>query len=451
MENLEITTSLLKELIGNKEVKKLREIFDEFNIVDLAGFVDELSLNDILFLFNILKKEITGEMFSYLNNETQSSIIEAFTSNDIRSILENMYTDDVVDIMDDLPANLVKKVLQAASPQQRSEINTILSYHPGTAGYIMSTDFVELKDTDTVEMAIKRIKRQGKVAETISFCYIVDKKRRLVGTIALRDILFEDSDDMISDHMERDVISVKTNDDQEEVAHVASKYDLLVVPVVNDEDCLIGIITVDDILDVIEEEVTEDIQKMAAIVPVEESYLKTSIWDMAKSRLPWLCALMITATFTGSILTQFEDALAVIPALSSFVPMIMGTAGNAGGQASTMVIRGISVDGLSFKDIWSVLWKEFRVGIVCGVLLFIVVLIRMMVLPPDVSIKIAAVIALSMVLAMIAAKMAGGLLPLLAESLHQDPAAMAAPLITTIVDTLSLLIYFILCVKILGI
>lgn len=451
MENLEITTSLLKELIGNKEVKKLREIFDEFNIVDLAGFVDELSLNDILFLFNILKKEITGEMFSYLNNETQSSIIEAFTSNDIRSILENMYTDDVVDIMDDLPANLVKKVLQAASPQQRSEINTILSYHPGTAGYIMSTDFVELKDTDTVEMAIKRIKRQGKVAETISFCYIVDKKRRLVGTIALRDILFEDSDDMISDHMERDVISVKTNDDQEEVAHVASKYDLLVVPVVNDEDCLIGIITVDDILDVIEEEVTEDIQKMAAIVPVEESYLKTSIWDMAKSRLPWLCALMITATFTGSILTQFEDALAVIPALSSFVPMIMGTAGNAGGQASTMVIRGISVDGLSFKDIWSVLWKEFRVGIVCGMLLFIVVLIRMMVLPPDVSIKIAAVIALSMVLAMIAAKMAGGLLPLLAESLHQDPAAMAAPLITTIVDTLSLLIYFILCVKILGI
>ena len=391
MDNLSITTVFLKELIDGKEIKILREVFDEFNIVDLAEHVDKLETNDILFIFKIIRKEITGELFTYLDSETQLKVIDVFTSNEIRSILDNMYTDDVVDVMDELPANLVKKVLQAATPQQRDELNTILSFKPGTAGYLMSTDFVELKDTDTVGSAIRRIKRQGKVAETISYCYITSK-RKLVGTISLREILFENEDEMISDLMNKDVICVNTNADQEEVAYLASKYDILVIPVVNDEDCLIGIITVDDILDVIEEEVTEDIQKMAAIVPVEDSYLKTSVWDMAKSRLPWLCGLMITATLTGSILAEFENALAAIPALSSFVPMIMGTAGNAGSQASIMVIRGISVDGLTFKNIWEVLWKELRVGVLCGMLLFAVVLARMMLLPPDVTLKIAVVI-----------------------------------------------------------
>ena len=450
MDNLSITTIFLKELIDGKEVKILREVFDEFNIVDLAEHVDKLEINDILFILKVIRKEITGELFTYLDSETQSKVIDVFTSNEIRSILDNMYTDDVVDVMGELPANLVKKVLQSATSQQRDELNTILSFKPGTAGYLMSTDFVELKDTDTVGSAIRRIKRQGKVAETISYCYITSK-RKLVGTISLREILFENEDEMICDLMNKDVICVKTDSDQEEVAYLASKYDILVIPVVNDEECLIGIITVDDILDVIEEEVTEDIQKMAAIVPVEDSYLKTSVWDMAKSRLPWLCGLMITATLTGSILAEFENALAAIPALSSFVPMIMGTAGNAGSQASIMVIRGISVDGLTFKNIWEVLWKELRVGVLCGMLLFAVVLARMMLLPPDVTMKIAGVIAVSMLIAMIVAKMVGGLLPLIAESLHQDPAAMAAPLITTIVDTLALLIYFVVSVKILGI
>ena len=450
MENLSITTLFLKELIDGKEINILREIFEEFNIVDLAEHVDKLEINDILFIFKVIKKEITGELFTYLEIETQSKVIDVFTSNEIRTILDNMYSDDVVEVMDELPANLVKKVLHAATPQQRDELNTILSFKPGTAGYLMSTDFVELKESDTIGSAIRRIKKQGKVAETISYCYITSK-RKLVGTISLRQILFENEDDMLRDHMNKDVICVKTDADQEEVAYLASKYDILVIPVVNDEDCLIGIITVDDILDVIEEEVTEDIQKMAAIVPVEDSYLKTSVWEMAKSRLPWLCGLMITATLTGSILSDFEEALAVIPALSSFVPMIMGTAGNAGSQASIMVIRGISVDGLTFKDILGVLWKELRVGVMCGMLLFAVVVARMMLLPPDVTLKIAFVIALSMLIAMITAKMVGGLLPLIAESLHQDPAAMAAPLITTIVDTLALLIYFALSVNLLGI
>ena len=451
MEELEITLELLSELIEDKNAKVIRDVFDTHNIVDLAAVVDQCDIKQIVYLFKVLKRDISGELFSYLDIKTQTLIIDTIASNEIRIILDNLHSDDVVEIMDDLPANLVKKVIHAATPEQREEINTLLSFDPSSAGYIMSTDFVELKQNDTVELAIKKIKKQGKVAETISYCYVVDDKRKLVGMIKLRDILFEDSEDSISDHMEKDIVFVRTNDDKEEAAYLASHYDLLVVPVVNDEGCLIGIITADDILDVIEEETTEDIHKMAAILPVEDSYLNTNVLEMAKSRLPWLCALMITATFTGSVLTRFEDALAIIPVLSSFVPMIMGTAGNAGSQASVMVIRGISVDGLTSKDVLSVLWKEFRVGICCGAILLIVVIARMLLLPPDVSINVALAIALSMVLSLIFAKMVGGLLPLMAELLHQDPAAMAAPLITTIVDTLSLIIYFMLCVKLLGI
>jgi len=357
----------------------------------------------------------------------------------------------MVDVMEDMPANLVKKVLQAASEEQRSEINMLLSFAPNTAGSMMSTDYLELDAMDTVSEAIKKIKRQGKVAETISFCYIVNRKHRLVGAIALRDILFAPVNSYIEDLMDRDVVYVQVNDDQEDVAHTMSKYDIMVLPVVNDQNCLIGIITADDVIDVMEEEVTEDIQKMAAIVPVEESYLDTSIVELVKSRLPWLLALMITATFTGNVLASYEEALAVIPALSAFVPMIMGTAGNAGNQASVMVIRGISVDDLSWKDMLKVLWKEMRVGIICGAILFVVVVIRIMVIPPDVALDIALVIALSTVISLVAANMAGGLLPLLAHACKQDPAVMAAPLIATVIDTLSLMIYFFLSMKLLGI
>lgn len=451
MDNLEITKELLQEFISEKKIETLKEVFDEFNIVDLALFVNELPLPQILFLFKILRKEVSGTLFSYLESENQQGIIEAFTSNDIRSMLEHVYSDDMVDVMEDMPANLVKKVLQAASEEQRSEINMLLSYAPNTAGSMMSTDYLELDAMDTVAQAIKKIKSQGKVAETISFCYIVNRKHRLVGAIALRDILFAPVNSYIEDLMDRDVICVQVNDDQEDVAHTMSKYDIMVLPVVNDQSCLIGIITADDVIDVMEEEVTEDIQKMAAIVPVEESYLDTSIVALVKSRLPWLLALMITATFTGNVLASYEEALAVIPALSAFVPMIMGTAGNAGNQASVMVIRGISVDDLSWKDLLKVLWKEMRVGLICGVILFVVVTVRIMVIPPSVTLDIALVIALSTVISLIAANMAGGLLPLLAHACKQDPAVMAAPLIATVIDTLSLMIYFYLSMKLLGI
>lgn len=451
MENLEITKELLEEFISEKQVKKLREVFDEFNIVDLAEYVNELKIEEILFLFKILKKDITAPLFSYLSSDNQQRMIEAFTGNEIQSMLENLYSDDVLEIMGDMPANLVKKILMAASKEQRDEINLLLSFAPNTAGSLMSTDFVELQEDDTVAQAIKKIKRQGKVAETISFCYIVNSKRKLVGTIALRDIIFAPVNALISDLMDSDVICVLVSDDQEDVAHVMSKYDMLVAPVVNDQNCLIGIITVDDIIDVMQDEVTEDIQKMAAIVPVEDSYLKTNIWTMAKSRLPWLLALMITATLTGGILGKFESALAVIPALSAFVPMIMGTAGNAGSQASVMVIRGIAVDDLSLKDTIKVIWKETRVGLLCGLALFIVVTLRIMLLPPMVVLDVALVIALSTVLSLVVANIVGGFLPLVALACKQDPAAMAAPFITTVIDTVSLLIYFFLSVKLLGI
>lgn len=451
MENLEITQALLEEFIRDKQVKKLRELFDEFNIVDLTDVVNELTLSEILFLFKILRKDVSGALFSYLSVDHQQGIIEAFTNNEIQAILESVYSDDIVDFITDMPANVVKKILQAATKEQREEINTLLSYPENSAGSLMSTEYVELEDTDTIGEAVKKIKRQGKVAETISYCYVINAKRRLVGTIALKDILFEPVNDLIADHMDSDIVYVETIDDQEEVARVISKYDILVVPVVNDQKCLIGIITVDDIIDVIQDEVTEDIQKMAAIVPVEDSYLNTSVFKMAVSRIPWLLALMITATLTGGILGKFEDALAVIPALASFVPMIMGTAGNAGSQASVMVIRGIAVDGLNIKDIGTILFKELKVGLICGAVLFVIVVLRIMFLPPSVSIDVALVVATSTIVAMILSKLMGGLLPLLALALKQDPAAMAAPLITTIVDTLSLLVYFYLCVKFLGI
>lgn len=451
MENLEITKELLMELIEEKQIKKLREIFDEFNIVNLAEIVQELETSQMLFIFKILKKELGAQLFSYFDSDNQARLVDVFTSNEIQDILTNLYSDDMTDFIEDMPANIVKKIIMAATQEQRATINSLMSYPDDSAGSIMGTEFVELEENDTITQAVKKIKKQGKVAETISYCYVTNNRKRLVGAIALRDILFEPVNDLISEHMENDIISVTTSTDQEEVARTFKKYDILVLPVVNDDNCLIGIITSDDIIDVFEEEVTEDIQKMAAIRPINESYLDTSFLTMVRSRLPWLLILMISATLTGGILAGFEEALGVIPALAAFVPMIMGTAGNAGSQASVMVIRGIAVDDLNVKDTIKVLWKETQVSLICGAILFVVSVIRIMVLPPSVTIDIALVVSLALVLSLFVAKVVGGLLPLLSLIIKQDPAAMAAPLITTVVDALALIIYFNLCRCFLGI
>ena len=433
---------VFKALIEGRKFQEIRDVFNYYNMVDLALMVEDCSLDQILMLFKILKREISAEMFTYLSNNKQEELINAFTSLEIKGMLENLYSDDIVDFLEELPSNLVKKIIQSATEDQRSEINLLLSYPEDSAGYMMTTDFVELKLSDTVKRAITRIKTQGKVAETISNCYIVNDNRTLVGSIRLREILFADEDEMISEIMDTDVISVVTSDDREEVANVFKKYDFSVLPVVNDEKKLIGIITADDIIDVLLEETTEDIQKIAAITPMEGSYTETNILEMAKSRVSWLIILMVSATFTGLIIQGYEQTLTLIPALAASMPMIMSTAGNAGSQSSIMVIRGISVDNMSIKDFWLVIWKELKIGLVIGLVLFVVNVLRLMIFTPDVGFTTDLVISTTVFITILMANITGGLLPLIALIFKQDPAAMASPLITTIVDALALIVYF---------
>lgn len=442
---------VFKALIEGRKFQEIRDSFNYYNMVDLALMVEECSLDQVLMLFRILKREISAEMFTYLSSNKQEELINAFTSPEIKGMLENLYSDDIIDFLEELPSNLVKKILQSASDDQRSEINLLLSYPEDSAGYMMTTDFVELKINDTVKRAITRIKTQGKVAETISNCYIVNENRTLVGSIRLREILFADEEEMIEDIMDSDVISVMTSDDQEVVANVFKKYDFSVIPVVNDEEKLIGIITADDIIDVIYEETTEDIQKIAAIIPMEGSYTETNIFEMAKSRVSWLIILMVSATFTGLIIQGYEQTLTLIPALAASMPMIMSTAGNAGSQSSIMVIRGISVDNMNIKDFWLVIWKELKIGLVIGLILFVVNVARLMIFTPDVSIQTDLVISTTVFITILMANITGGLLPLIALIFKQDPAAMASPLITTIVDALALIVYFNLAMQFLSI
>ena len=450
VELMDITSLQLKELIELRQVRNLRFIFDEYNLIDLAEIVEQLELKEILFLFKTLKKDITAQIFTYLTYEKKQEIIQSFTSVEITSMLDNLYTDDIVDFLEEMPANIVKQILSSVSSEQRADINLLLSYPEDSAGSIMSTDFVELEASDTVARAIRKIKQQGKSAETISVSYVISQQRELVGTVRLRDILLAEADDTVEDLMDVDVISVKTHDDQESVAYVIKRYDITVVPVVNDENRLIGIITVDDIIDILEEEVTEDIQKMAAIIPIEGSYLKTSVAEMTKSRITWLLVLMVSATFTGSIISGYEDALLLIPALAASIPLIMSTAGNAGSQASAMVIRGIAVGELSMSDYWKVIWKEVQVALLSGFVLFVINWLRLMIFTPESSWTVDLVISLTLMLTVVISKLVGGVLPLMAMFFKQDPAAMAAPLITTLVDAVALMIYFNLAVSMLG-
>ncbi len=441
---------LLSQLIEGRQVKNLRELFDEMNIVDLAEIVAELTVEEILFLFKTLRKDISAQLFTYLPNEVKADMISSFTSGQIKSMIETLYTDDLVDFLQDLPANVIRQILKEADHEQRTEINLLLSFPTYSAGSLMSLDFVELKAEDSVKQAITKIKRQGKDAETIQVCFVVDELRNLVGSVSLRTILFEEDDVLIKDIMDIDVIYATVYDDQERVAKLMQRYDLTVCPVVNDELRLIGIVTIDDMIDVLEDEVTEDIQKMAAIIPLDGSYLENSLKDIVKSRIAWLLVLMVSATLTGSIIGGFEEQIELLPALSFFIPMIMSTSGNAGSQASAMVIRGIVVDQLDTKDVFKVLSKELLVALLSGSVIFAANMIRVLVFMPSSDLSVHFVVSMTLFLMMIISKMVGGLLPLLAKKFNQDPAAMAAPLITTIVDALAMLIYFSLALLWLG-
>ena len=364
--------TLLPELIKEKKVLLIREIFDEYNIVDLSEIFVQLNLDEAIFIFKILPKDISAEIFSYIESEYQEKLITALSSKDLKNILDNMFSDDIIDFLEEMPANVIKNILEKVTPDHRKEINLLLSYTENTAGSIMSTDFVELNQNDTVEEAIKKVKNQAEIAETVNVCFVIDSKRLFVGIVNLRDIIVSNNNKKISEIMDTNVHYVYTNTDQEDVANILSKYDLTTIPVLNDQNRLIGIVTADDILDILTEEATEDIHKMSGITPTEGSYLKTTIYEMVKSRISWLLILMISATFTGYILQYFEDKLNAVAILSASIPIIMSTAGNAGAQSSTMVIRGIAIDDLTIKDIFIVLSKEFFVGMLCGLILFFI-------------------------------------------------------------------------------
>lgn len=444
--DLEITVEQLQTLIADKKVAALREIFDEYNVVDMSELVGELELQEALFIFKTLKKDVTSQIFTYLPHDKQETLIQAFTGPQIKEMLDSLYDDDIIEFIEDMPANIVKHVLQNASPQQRVEINKLLSYEENSAGSIMSTNFVVLKENDTVPEAFAKIKQQGKAAETINYCYIINNKKVLLGVVTLRNLLLNEEDEKVSQIMDTDLVVVTTSDDQEDVAKLFEKYDLTVIPVVNNDGCLVGIVTVDDIIDVIHEEVTEDIHKMGAITPIDNTYLETGVLEMTKSRIVWLLILMISATFTGQIMANYETMLAANVTLSIFIPMLMDTAGNAGNQASTMVIRALATGELETSDLLKVWWKEIRIALLCGTVMGCVNFLRIYLFMGYVDIPTSLIVSFTVFVTVGMAKLVGCTLPVIASKLKLDPAVMAGPLITTVVDALSLFIYFQLAV-----
>ena len=432
---------LVKELLEKKQYTKLRQMLSDKNTADIAVILEELPEEDLLKIFRILPKTMAADVFSYLEVDHQHELITSMSEKDAASIINNLMADDATDLLEEMPANIVKKILANASPDTRRDINHLLRYPEDSAGSIMTVEYVDLKESMTVEDAIERIQKVGVDSETINICYVLDAKRKLIGTVALRYLLISPSDAVIGEIMHEDVIFINTLMDQEEVARQFQKYDFTAMPVVDNEERLVGIITVDDIVDILQEEATEDIEKMAAIVPTDKPYMKTTVFETWKKRIPWLLLLMISATFTGSIITSFEDALSACVVLTAYIPMLMDTGGNAGGQASVTIIRGLSLNEIEFKDAFRVLWKEARVAVLCGLTLAAANFLKLLIFD-HVTIAVATVVCLTLVAAVFIAKVIGCLLPMLAKKIGFDPAVMASPFITTIVDALSLLIYF---------
>lgn len=447
----------IEDLVGRKRYTELRDLLITMEAADVAAIFAELEERDLPLVFRLLPKEQAAEVFVELDSDEQEMLIRGFSNTELKEVLDELYLDDTVDIVEEMPAIVVKRILKHADPEMRKGINEILKYPEDSAGSIMTTEFVDLKETMTVEDALKRIRRTGPDKETINICYVIDSNRHLIGLLSIRTLLLADEDAIIGDIMERNFISVQTLDDQEYVARSLSKYDFLALPVVDKEERLVGIVTVDDAMDVLQDEVTEDIEKMAAILPSDKPYLKTGIWETFKARIPWLLLLMISATFTGQIITSFENALAAATVLTAYIPMLMDTGGNCGSQASVTVIRGISLNEISFSDIFRVIWKEIRVAVVCGIALAIANFAKLMLVDrmlfhnEMVTPQVAMVICCTMVCTVLCAKIVGCTLPLLAKKMGFDPAVMASPFITTIVDAISLLIYFQFASMILGI
>ena len=447
--NTEINFDELRELLESRNLKELRARLSDMNEVDVAQFLCELEPEDARILFRTLPKQMAADVFSNLESDVQQVILESATDNELKLIIEELYVDDAVDMLEELPANVVKRVLKNATAETRSLINQYLQYPENSAGSIMTAEFVDLRAGMTVENAIAHIRQTGEDSEEIYTCYVIDEKRVLEGVVTVKELLLARDGTLVSDLMERDVISVGTLEDQEEVTRVMSKYDLLSLPVVDNEKRLVGIVTVDDAMDVMEQEATEDFEAMSGIHPSEKPYLKTGVLEMSKNRIVWLMVLMISGMITGGILTKFEAAISTMPLLVSFIPMLTDTGGNAGSQSSTMVIRGLATGDLSIRDLPRVLWKEMRVALTVGLALSVVNLLRVGIQYGDWMVALA--LALTMMCTVIMSKVIGGVLPLIANALHLDPAIMAAPLITTIVDAFSLMIFFGICMALLPI
>ena len=439
----------VQELLDTKQYTNLRQFLSELNDADIAACMEELGQESMLKVFRILPKDLAADVFSYLDVDNQQMIITSLTDKEAAGIINNLMADDATDLLEEMPANVVKKLLANASPEVRRDINHLLRYPEDSAGSLMTVEYVDLKENLTVDQAIERIRKVGVDSETINICYVLDPQRKLLGTVALRYLLLSRGDEIIGDIMHENVIAINTLMDQEEVARQFKKYDFTSMPVVDNENRLVGIITVDDIVDIMEEEATEDMEKMAAIVPSDKPYMKTSVWETYKKRIPWLLLLMVSATFTGQIITSFEDALTLYVGLNAFIPMLMDTGGNAGGQASVTVIRGLSLGEIEYRDVAKVMWKEMRVAVLCGLSLAAANFAKLLVLD-RVGVMIALVVCLTLVAAVLMAMLVGCVLPVLAKRLGFDPAVMASPFITTIVDALSLLAYFRIATGILG-
>ncbi len=444
----EVQFDSLNELLAEKKYKVLAMELQEYNEVDIATFLDELEPEQVLVLFRMLPKDLSAEVFSEMEIDTQTRIVESFSAPELNAIVENLAMDDAVDMIEELPANLVKKVLQSATMDTRKTINQYLKYPENSAGSIMTAEYVALKKWMNVGQALQYIREHGVDSETIYTCYVTNVQRELEGVITLKDLVMSAPDINVEDLMDDNVISAYTTEDQEEIATTFNKYDLLALPVVDLENRVVGIITVDDMVDVMEQEATEDIQKMAAMTPSEKPYLSTSVFELARNRIFWLLFLMISSMLTGYLLTKYEDAFAAVPLLVSFIPMMTGTGGNAGSQSSTLVIRGMTIGEIRPRDVLKVWWKEIRVAVLCGVVLAAVNFLRLMIQYPGNN-MVCLTVVLSMFGTIVIAKSIGCMLPIAAKLLHLDPAIMAAPLISTIVDACSLLLYFqIACVLI---
>ena len=444
------TENIIAELIESRQFVRLKEMLSEMQPADIDEIFEDANLKDIPVIFRILPKELAAEVFVELDSDKQELLVNAFSDKELREVLDELFMDDAADIVDEMPATVAKRILKNTDANTRRMINQLLAYPEDSAGSIMTTEYIDLKKDMTVDEAFDRIRKIGFDTETIYTCYVTDSRRKLIGIVSLKDLLLNDKDCVIKELMDENIMFANTVDDKEEVASMFDKYDVLALPVVDKENRLVGIITVDDVIDVIQDEATEDMEKMAAMLPSENTYLKTGIFETFKSRIPWLLFLMISATFTGAIISSFEARLAQCIALVAFIPMLMGTGGNSGSQASVSVIRALSLGDVEFKDIFRVIWKELRVAVVSGIVLGVTNFIKLYLIDFlwlhtfDTGLEIVemATICFTLVLIVIVAKILGAVLPIVAKKIGLDPAVMASPLVTTILDAVSLLIYF---------